>query len=80
MKLSVFAVCLADRSLKDALAYLKGKGVQKLGGRGKGDQIIHYTVSVPKNLSEQQKRIIRELDETIPQQNAKKGFFNSGKN
>ncbi len=28
MKLSVFAVCLADRPLKDALAYLKGKGVQ----------------------------------------------------
>ncbi len=28
MKLSVFAVCLADRSLKDALAYLKEKGVQ----------------------------------------------------
>ena len=25
MKLSVFAVCLADRPLKDALAYLKEK-------------------------------------------------------
>jgi sugar phosphate isomerase/epimerase len=28
MKLSVLAVCLADRPLKDALAYLKSKGVQ----------------------------------------------------
>jgi len=28
MKLSVLAVCLADKSLKDALAYLKSQGVQ----------------------------------------------------
>ena len=55
---------------------LKGKGIQKLNGRGKGDQLIHFTLSVPKNLNETQKRLIREMDDALPKQTAKKGFFN----
>ena len=55
---------------------LKGKGIQKLNGRGKGDQLIHFTLSVPKNLNEAQKRLIREMDDALPKQTAKKGFFN----
>ncbi len=54
---------------------IRNKGVQRLNGRGKGDQIVHYSVVVPKSLNEQQKRLIREMDEAMPKQNAKKGFF-----
>lgn len=55
---------------------LRGKGIQRLNGRGKGDQIIHYTVTVPKSLNSEQKKLIREMDAAIPKNTAKKGFFN----
>lgn len=57
---------------------MKGKGIQRLNGRGKGDQIIHFNVVVPKSLNEQQRRLIREMDEALPKHSAKKGFFNKG--
>ncbi len=41
---------------------LKGKGMPKLYGRGKGDLIIKIQVEVPKHLSREQKRIIKQLD------------------
>ncbi len=55
---------------------LRGKGIQRLNGRGKGDQIIHYTITVPKSLNSEQKKLIREMDAAIPKNSAKKGFFN----
>lgn len=54
---------------------MRGKGVQRLNGKGKGDQIVHYTVTVPKRLSKEQKRLIEELDATLPKNGAKSGFF-----
>ncbi|MBE6765208.1 MAG: molecular chaperone DnaJ [Clostridia bacterium] len=54
---------------------MKGKGIQRLNGRGKGDQIIHYTVTVPKGLNSKQRKLIEELDETLPKNSAKNGFF-----
>ena len=35
---------------------LKGKGIQRLGGRGRGDQYVRVTVEVPKNLNGKQKK------------------------
>lgn len=55
---------------------LKNKGIQRLNGHGKGNQIIHFSISVPKGLNEQQKQLIRQMDEAMPKQTAKKGFFN----
>jgi len=55
---------------------LRGKGIQRLNGRGKGDQIIHYTITVHKSLNSEQKKLIREMDAAIPKNSAKKGFFN----
>lgn len=40
---------------------LKGKGIQRLGGRGRGDQYVRVTVEVPKNLNGKQKELINSL-------------------
>ena len=57
---------------------MKNKGIQRLNSHGKGDQIIEYSVTVPKNLNEKQRQLIRDMDSALPKQNAKKGFFNFG--
>ncbi len=56
---------------------LKGKGISRLDGRGKGDQYIRITVEVPKNLSTKQKDIIRQLDDATNEKNyaQRKNFF-----
>ena len=40
---------------------LRGLGLPGMNGRGQGDQLVRVTVQVPKNLSEEQERLIREL-------------------
>lgn len=40
---------------------LRGKGVQSLHGRGRGDEYVRFTVEVPEHLSRDQKGIIEEL-------------------
>lgn len=40
---------------------LKGKGIQRLGGHGKGDQIISVHVETPTKLNAEQKRLLKEL-------------------
>lgn len=41
--------------------YLKGKGVQRLGGYGKGDQIVRVYIDVPKKLTPRQKELLEEF-------------------
>lgn len=69
----------------------KGRGIQSLGGRGRGNQFVKIVVEVPKNLSSKQKELLREFDKTLtnkPKNNVddgttvgeeKKGFFNKFK-
>ena len=55
---------------------LKGKGVQHLRGRGRGDQYVKVVIEVPKNLSSKQKQIIKEFDENTNDKNyAKRKSF-----
>ncbi len=56
---------------------LKGKGIQSLHGRGRGDQYVQVTVEVPKNLSKRQKEILSELDKNTDDKNyqKRKSFF-----
>jgi molecular chaperone DnaJ len=56
---------------------LKGKGITRLDGRGKGDQYVRVTVEVPKNLSSKQRDIIRQLDDATNEKNyaQRKNFF-----
>ena len=41
---------------------IKGKGIPYLNGRGRGDYILRVAVEVPKHLSEEQKKLLREFD------------------
>ncbi len=41
---------------------LRGKGIKRLDGRGKGDQYVKVQVETPKNLSSEQKKLLREFE------------------
>ncbi len=64
---------------------LKGRGIQAINGRGKGDQFVRIVVNVPKNLSSRQKELLREFDaefgskSTLSDNEEKKGFFGKKK-
>lgn len=44
---------------------LRGKGVPHLQREGRGDELVLVHVAVPTNLSNEQKRLLRELGETL---------------
>lgn len=44
---------------------LRGKGLPKLRGFGRGDQIIEIIVKTPKNLNKKQRELLRELGENL---------------
>ncbi len=56
---------------------LKGKGVKKINAYGKGDMLITVNVEVPRNLTEAQKKQIKEFEANLNEKNYKerKGFF-----
>lgn len=56
---------------------LAGKGIQMTNSRGRGNQYVKITIEVPKNLSEKQKSVLREFDQTATEKNyqKRKGFF-----
>ena len=60
---------------------MKGKGIQNVNGRGRGDQYVRVSIEVPKNLSEKQKRLLREFEEssTDDNQSKRKGFWDKVK-
>jgi len=53
--------------------HLKGKGVQKLGGYGKGDQFVTVYIDVPKKLTPRQKELLEEFAH-ISGEDTSKGF------
>lgn len=61
---------------------LKGLGIPKLGGRGRGDQYVRMTVEVPKNLSQKQKDLLKDFDNSAEDKNyqKRKTFFDKIKN
>ena len=56
---------------------IRGRGFPKLRGYGRGDQHVKVKVLTPTHLTEEQKQILRQLDETLTAKNGedKKGFF-----
>lgn len=42
---------------------LKGKGIPHLNSRGRGDQYVKVTIEVPKNLTAEQKKILKQFDD-----------------
>lgn len=41
---------------------IKNKGIPFLNGRGRGDHLLRVVIEVPKHLSEEQKKILRDFD------------------
>lgn len=56
---------------------LRGQGVQNLRGAGKGDLYIKVNVEIPRKLTDKQKELLRQFDETLTgkEYEAKKSFF-----
>ena len=56
---------------------LRGKGVQHLNGRGKGDQFVTINVEVPKNLTKEQQNALKAFENTLNEKNyeKRKSFF-----
>lgn len=46
---------------------LKGEGFPRLGGYGKGDQLVEVVVEVPKKLTKDQEKLLRQFAETEDQ-------------
>lgn len=55
----------------------KGKGVKKINRSDRGDQYVHVTIEVPKNLSKKQKDLLREFEGSLTEENynKRKSFF-----
>lgn len=59
---------------------LKGKGIQRLGGYGLGDQIVTVHVETPTKLSNEQKELLKRLSEVDHNSNPmSRGFFDKVK-
>lgn len=66
---------------------LRGKGIQVLNSKSKGDQHVKIIVDIPKNLTQRQKEILQEFEKELgiqrgaPIKDSKKGsFFDKFKN
>ena len=47
---------------------LKGKGMPRLNGRGRGNLLVKVAVRTPTSLSERQKQLLQELGQTVDQE------------
>lgn len=56
---------------------LKGKGFPYINGRGRGDLLVHVTVEVPRNLSADQKKLLKAFEDAMSDNNyqKRKSFF-----
>ena len=56
---------------------LRGQGIQNLRGAGKGDLYIKINVEIPRKLTDKQKELLMQFDETLTgkEYEAKKSFF-----
>jgi len=47
----------------DKKLLMRGKGIQRLNGSTKGNQIVHLKVEIPTNITTRQEELLREFDE-----------------
>lgn len=52
---------------------LKDKGIQRLNGRGRGDQYVRVTIEIPNNLTQKQKDLIIQFEKETSEKNYSKG-------
>lgn len=60
---------------------LKGKGIQNVNGRGRGDQYVRISIEVPTRLTEHQKRLLRDFESSTTDENQtqRKSFWDKVK-
>lgn len=60
---------------------LKGKGIQRLNSMGKGDLFVRIVVDIPRSLTDEQKKILKQFDSSYvpPKNSGKEGFFDKFK-
>ena len=49
-------------SQPNTILKLKGKGLPRYGGFGKGDQLVRLNIKVPTQINDTQKALLRQLD------------------
>jgi len=56
---------------------LRGKGIQYVNGRGRGDMYVKCEVEIPKKLNKTQREALKKFEETLKDDNyeKRKGFF-----
>jgi molecular chaperone DnaJ len=56
---------------------LRGKGIQYLNGRGRGDMYVKCEVEIPKKLNKTQREALKKFESTLKDENyeQRKGFF-----
>jgi len=62
----------------DTVFRLRGHGIPHLKGAGRGDQLVKVKITVPTGLTEEQKELLRQFDDTVEEINEtpkEKGFF-----
>ncbi len=61
---------------------LKGKGIEHLGSKRRGDQFVKVSIEIPRNLSSSQKEFLRSFEKEASEANYQKrrGFFEKLKN
>jgi molecular chaperone DnaJ len=57
---------------------LRGKGMPSVSGRGHGDLYVIARAAVPRKLTKEQKRLLEELDRTMPQEQFEPGATEGG--
>jgi molecular chaperone DnaJ len=58
-----------------ALLRMRGLGVTGVNGRGRGDQIVRVTVSVPPKLTKRQEELLQEFQKIEQEQSGKKNLW-----
>lgn len=68
---------LPEGTQNDTVVRLRGQGVQVLRGNGRGDLFIKVRVEVPKRLSDKQKDLLRQFEESLTgkEYEARKSFL-----
>ena len=68
---------IPDGTQNGAQFRLRNKGVAMLNGSGRGDLYVHIDVKIPSKLTREQRKIMEQLRETLPVDNApsEKGLF-----
>lgn len=59
----------------ESIFKLKEKGLPRMNQRGRADQLVKILITVPKNLTPEQKELLTKLDKTFHDQQNKDSFF-----